>query len=169
MIIYLMIMTVGLSTCTFDKFDQNESDKKIKLENEDLRDFEDLKNQLTNDLVEIRKISKELTSGDTAFLSTNSYYLYQIDRKSYEPLIKKLRDKGIFNDDINTSYEGTFIFRLKENSDNSDLPHFRYTHDLVWKANTNFKPPYSGTIEVILDSAINEDWRYIYYKVQVGH
>jgi hypothetical protein len=106
---------------------------------------------------------------DTTFLGTNSYYLYQIDRKRYEPIIKQLKTRNIYIDDINTSYEGTLEFRLKENTDQRSLPHFNYVHTLVFNPGTEYIPPYYGQIEVLKDSTLNEKWSYIYFKAQVGH
>jgi hypothetical protein len=123
-----------------------------------------------SDLTLIRKEAKTLNyAPDTTFLGTNSYYLYQIDKKSYEPLIEKLKTRNIYIDDINTTYDGTLEFRLKENTDERNLPHFSYTHSLVYKPGAQYIPPYSGQIEVLKDSILNEKWSYIYYKAQVGH
>ena len=170
LIIYLFIIAVVITSCKSKQFDHKESEKSVYLEKLDLIEFEKLKNLMIHDLVEIRRISKKLTSAsDTTFLSTNSHYLFQIDKNSYKPIIENLKGKEIFKDFINTSYNGTLIFRLKEITDKSTQPKFSFIHDLVWNAEIDFHPPYSGTIKIHLDSAINENWRYIYYESQVGH
>ena len=164
----LIIMTTLLS-CSSEQSDLEGFDKKVQLEKEDFKNFNELKNQLLVDLIEIRKISKKMTSADTTFLSTNNHYLFQINKDIYQPILKKLQDKEIFKGTINTSHNGTLIFTLKERFDDTNLPHFIYSHDLVWNAKPDFSPPYSGTIEVLLDSNIDENWKYVYYRAQVGH
>ena len=166
----MLLLILGTSSCTSNHFDQIQSDKTVKLNEVDLLDFSLLKNLLIKDLVEIRNNENTLPPGaDTTFLLTNSYYLYQIDQKSYEPIVEGLKDKNIFVDIINTSHDGTLIFRLKEMTDISSLPNFQYTHTLVWRGKDNFKTAYSGNVEVLVDSIINDDWRYVYSKGQVGH
>lgn len=131
--------------------------------------YDKLKSEILSNLVRIRKEMKALSSADTTYLGTNSYYLYRIDKGRYEPIISKLKAQGVYVDAINTSAKGTLEFRLKESTDQSNLPHFNYTHSLVFNSGSGYKPPYSGMIEVLKDSAINKDWRYVYYKAQVGH
>jgi hypothetical protein len=166
----LLSFLTAFTSCQYPAFNQASSDKLVSLTPEDLNLYNNLKNQMLSDLVRIRKEMKSLNfAPDTTFLGTNSYYLYKIDKSRYEPIISKLKTKNIYVDDINTSYNGTLEFRLKESMDESELSHFSYTHSLVFNAGPGYKPPYSGMIEVLIDSAINKDWRYVYYKAQVGH
>lgn len=161
---------ISLTCCEFPASSQTDRDKLVKLSQEDMGLYISLKNQILIDLVWIRAEMKKLSfASDTTYLFTNSYYLYQIDKDRYEPIILKLKRKNIYVDQINTSYDGTLEFRLKEFTDQRDLPHFSYTHSLVFNAKPEYMPPYSGTVEVLKDSAIGKDWRYIYYKAQVGH
>jgi hypothetical protein len=169
-LLIILSFFTAFASCEFSAFNQTSSDKLVELTQEDMTLYNNLKNEILSDLFRIRKEMKQLSfTPDTTYLSTNSYYLYQIDKNKYEPIISKLKRKNIYVDDINTSYKGTLEFRLKESTDQRDLPHFSYTHFLVFNAGSGYKPPYSGTIEVLKDSAINKDWRYIYYKAQVGH
>ncbi len=167
--IVLSILT-SLTSCEFSTFNQVSSDNLVLLSQEDLNLYSNLKNEILSDLPRIRKEMKPLNyASDTTYLSTNSYYLYQINKSKYEPIISRLKQKNIYVDGINTSYNGTLEFRIKENTDQRNLPHFSYIHSLVFNSGNGYNPPYSGTIEVLKDSAINKDWRYVYYKVQVGH
>ena len=165
----ILIFFAAFTSCKSSAFSQTSSDKLVALSQEDMNLYDKLKNEILFDLVRIRKEMKALSSADTTYLGTNSYYLYRIDKGRYEPIISKLKAKGIYVDDINTSSKGTLEFRLKESTDQSNLPHFNYTHLLVFNSGSGYKPPYSGMIEVLKDSAINKDWRYVYYKAQVGH
>ncbi len=150
-------------------FSQADSNKLVILAQEDMNLYTSLKNEILTDLVRIRKEAQLSNSNpDTTYQSTDSYHLYQIDKGRYEPIISKLERKYIYVDDINTSYDGMIEFRLKEMTDQRDLPFFRYTYALVFNSEDSYTP-YSGLSEVLKDSAINKDWRYIYYKVQVGH
>lgn len=158
-----------LTSCEFSSFNQADSDKLVTLTQEDIHLYNSLKNAILSDLIRIRKERQPSNyNSDTTYLSTNSYYLYVIDISKYEPIISKLKKRNIYVDDINTRYDGMLEFRLKERTDDTDLPAFRYTHSLVFNSEDTYRP-YSGTSEVLKDSAINKDWKYIYYKVQVGH
>jgi hypothetical protein len=168
LLIVLTLFSI-LSSCEFSTFSQADSDKLVTLTQEDINLYNNLKDEILSDLIRIREEMRPSNfNADTTYLSTNSYYLYQIDKSKYEPIISKLKRKNIFVDDINTRYDGMLEFRLKESIDQRDLPHFRYTHSLVFNSEETYAP-YSGISEVLKDSTINKDWKYIYYKVQVGH
>lgn len=161
---------LGFLSCSSSGFVQDDADKPVVLTQDDLNLYDALKNEISVDLVQIRKVAKSLGHAyDTTFLGTNSYYLYQIGRSRYEPIISKLKNRNIYVDVINTSYDGTLEFRMKETSDERSLPHFDHTHALVFDPRHKYKPTYSGRIDVIKDSAINEKWRYVLFKAQVGH
>ncbi len=164
-LILLILITVSgiFFILVYNSFDKNEADKPVRLTSTDFENYEELAVTILSDLPIIRKQVINLTSGDTTFLNTNSYYLYQINKSKYKPLISKLQKKNIFIDDICTTPNGTLYFTLKDETDNGNLPHLQYCHKLVYGGIA------TGFSDIIIDSVINNKWKYIYYSAAVGH
>ena len=80
-----------------------------------------------------------------------------------------MKSRNIYKYEINTNFNGTLEFRLKEIYDERNLPHFIYVHSLVFNSEAGYTQPYSGAIEVKKDSVINDSCRYIIYRAQEGH
>ena len=166
----IIFIGIGLLSCETKRFNQSDSDQIIQLDTEALIRFNQLKKLILRDLKEIREISSNLTVGDTTYLSTNSHYLYQIDKASYFPIIEKLKGQKVFIDRINTTSKGVLYFTLKTSTDNSTQAHIQYTHELIWGVGFNtYSTPYSRIIDVKKDSLITNHWRYIYLSAYVGH
>ena len=99
----LFVYFTAFTSCEPSAFSQTSSDKLVVLTQEDMGLYNKLKSEILFDLVRIRKEMQALSSADTTYLGTNSYYLYRIDKGRYEPIIYKLKAKGIYVDAINTS------------------------------------------------------------------
>ena len=160
----LVFMLVACSPA----FDRKKADVPVSLNTKELALYEELNKQVLSDLPMIRAVSKEHSFHDTTFLSTNSYYLYKLHSIRYAPLIRDLVKRKIFLDDIMVSRDSIACYRIKDVLNEDTLPHYTYSHIIVYNAPLEFELPWDIE-EVLKDSTINQHWRYIYFKAQVGH
>lgn len=151
-----------------NNFDENRAKQIVNLSQSDIELYCDFNQMIIEDLPMIRKTMKPLSSGDTILLSTNSYYLYQIDSLKYSKIIDELKKRKIFTGNIETSPNGMIAFRLKEMSKiNWDNNNATYIHDIVFNYNNN-EYIYSN-MNILVDSLINNNIRYIYFTSTTGH
>jgi hypothetical protein len=162
-----------LQSCTFSykKLDKKEASQLVRLESNDLSTFSQLKQELINDSSLIRKQNDETTAppNRTNWLSTNSYYLNQIDSSKYALLFSKLKGKLV--DDISLNKNGSVIFTIKQNVQMNDNDYNEtYSHQLISRdCNCRISNVFNHVDTVFVDSIINKDWTYVFYKILTGH
>lgn len=169
----IVIAIIFLESCisTYKKIDTKEASELVRLESNDLLVFSLLKRELITDSAAIRKQNDETTApvNRTDWLNTNSYYLNQIDSSKYTLLFSKLKGKLI--NDIRINRNGSAIFTIKQNVQmNDDNYNETYSHQLVsGDCNCPIDKVFNHVDTVFVDSIINKDWRYTFYKVLTGH
>jgi hypothetical protein len=162
-----------LQSCnlTDKKVDIVEASKLVTLNSSDLETFSQLRQQLLSDSVAIKKQNDETTAlvNRTSWMITNSYYLNQIDSTKYSILFLKL--KGKLLDDIRINKFGSIIFTIKENTQmNTGNYNETYSHQLIsTDYNYSIKTVFNNIDTVFVDSTINKDWKYTFYKALTGH
>lgn len=115
---------------------------------------------------EDRKINPQARSSE--WITTNRYYLLKIDSARYASIYAKLNLR--WADHILMNQHGGVIFRLKDNTRiNDSRDNETFSHELV---SANCQCPVTGVYNkvdsVFIDSAINKDWKYVFYKVLTG-
>lgn len=163
----LSIFFVVYFTTSCTNFSRKSADKPVYLSKSDLALYDGFKSNLLTDLKLLDSLHGNWY-GDMFITHTNSYYLYQIDKQRYEPIVSELKRRGIYIDAIEIANSRTIHFRLKEVVNDSHLPHICYGHSLIFDSPEEYSPPYS-IHEVLKDSVISPKWRYIYSVSQVGH
>jgi hypothetical protein len=155
----------------YESIDKREARELVYLNANDLTSFSQLRQQLMHDTAQIRKLYEPLVApaNRTNWISTNSYYLYQIESLKYAVLIRKLKNKLV--DEFAINDNGSVVFTLKErvqmhSGDYSET----YKHQLItgdYKASADKLANHIDS--VFVDSTINKDWRYVSYKSLTGH
>ena len=149
----------------------SQTDKRVVLNLQDLQNFKLLAITMVQDLPKIQKQYESVTTpgNRTTWIQTNSYYLYQIDSIKYSILITAL--KGKLKDDFFISQSGEPQLVLKETvqmkcNTYNDL----YTHLLVSDHKNEPDLVGLGHIQKIyVDSVIDLNWKYLYFKSHTGH
>jgi len=130
-----------------------------------------LANALVQDLPKIQKQYENLTTpgNRTTWIQTNSYYLYQIDSIKYSILITAL--KGKLKDAFFISQSGETQFILKETVQmRCNTYNDSYTHLLAsYHMNKPDLLAFGDIQEPYVDSAIDQNWKYLYFKSHTGH
>lgn len=172
-IIPALLILISLSACNFsnEREAREEARNPVQLSPDDLAVFAALKQQLVHDSAAIRKQNDKTTAPPNRnnWLSTNSYYLNQINFEKYNRPYTKLAGK--FVDDITLSRKGGVVFKLKETvRENFGNYNETYTHFLISR-DCNCPPDkiYSIVDSVFVDSIIDKDWRYVSAKELTGH
>jgi hypothetical protein len=88
--------------------------------------------------------------------------LNKVDSGRYSDLLNKLRFNRVFFDDIKFSAEGVVTFRIKAIKDKGEL----HVHELIRLGENSTKYIQN---DALLDSTIDDSWRYVYHKGPVGH
>lgn len=171
----LFIAFICFQSC-YPKIDIKKASQLVQLDSVDLACFSNFRQQLINDSVAIRRdfekrnYSVEWENEDeydklTKWVSTTSYHLNQIDSSKYKMFFSKLNGKIV--DGIYMGKNGCVIFRIKENVQvHVKTYNEAYIHELV-STDCNYSSlKYGDTIFV--DSIINKDWRYVFYKALTG-
>jgi hypothetical protein len=170
---FLLMLSILLSfgTTGCDSFDVREAQKPVSLTPTDLETFLNLKEHLIQDLASIRIQYASVTTPNnrTKWMSTNSYYLYQIDSIKYASVLSKLQNK--YKDDLKISDSGQVIFTLKDMTEmNTDDYNQSYTHLLISSdCNCPVNTFVSNVDTVYIDSTINARWKYVSFKALSGH
>lgn len=167
MVVIICISIFLYQSCSVN-FNEKFARKKVELSNDDLGIFKKFNSMIIDDLQDIRDLMKPAHASGAKQIGTNSYYLYQIDKKKYSQIINKLQRRKIFTDNIEIGPNGMIAFRLKDmtNMKYNDY-NDSYTHELVF-AYDSAEYGYSNmTIE--LDSIIDSNIRYIFFTAKTGH
>lgn len=148
-------------------FDIKKAQQKVDLSKDDIKIYNEFYQSISEDLLEIRSKMKSYHVGDTALIGINSYYLYQIDSLKYSRIISELRKRGIYSDNIEISTTGMVVFRLKDMTNIKwDDYNDSHIHEIAYCFNEN---EYGNNINIITDSLINKNLRYIYFRANTGH
>jgi len=157
--------------CTEDAIDMSQANREVILNSQDLQNFKRLANILVQDSSKIQKLQEKLTTHNSRafWMGTNSYYLYQLDSVKYSTLLTPL--KGKWNDQLYFSQSGEIQFVLRESIQmKCDTYNDSYTHVL---ASFHSERPdllaFGDIQETYIDSAIDTNWRYLYFKSHTGH
>jgi hypothetical protein len=154
-----------------EEIDIEEAKRTVHLDSTYLTSFYELRQQLLKDTASIRKQNDGTTArgNRTNWMSTNSFYLNQIDSSRYTVLMSKL--KGRMVDNILINRNGSTIFTIKENVQmNVGDYNETYTHQLVsGDCRCPIKTVFNNVDAVFVDSTINGHWKYTFYKVLTGH
>ena len=88
--------------------------------------------------------------------------------EKYSKIICELEKRNIFTDNVTTSPKGMVAFRLKDMS-NIKWNDFNdtYIHEIVFNFNEN--EYINENIDILLDSILDKDIRYIYFTAKTGH
>ena len=154
----------------YDKIDMKKAMQPVHLDANDLMAFSQLRQQLISNSVKIKKQNETISrSNQSDWFTTNSYYLKQIDSSKYATLYAKLNGKLVDNIYINRN--GSTIFTIKANIQmHTDGYNESYEHQLV---NIDCNCPIQGIVSnvdtVYIDSAINKEWEYRFFKALTGH
>lgn len=157
----LVIAFVFLQSCIspYKNIDIKEAKQLVQLNTNDLNYFSQLRQQLLNDSIAIRRLYETVaaSSNRTEWMGTNSYYLNQIDSSRYKVLFSKL--KGKLADDIRINSNGSVIFTIKENVQmNLNDYNETYSHQLVSAdCNCPINTVFNNVDTIFVDSAINKD------------
>lgn len=169
----IVIILILLQSCNsgYKKIDIKAASQLVHLDSIDLSVFSQLKEELLNDSSAIRKQNDE-TKGSfnrTSWLTTNSYYLNQIDSLKYSAFFYKLKDKLV--NLILVNRDGSAIFTIKQNTQMNDNNYNdTYSHQLVsGDCNCPIAEVFNQVDTVFVDSVINKKWRYTFLKVLTGH
>ena len=146
-------------------FDVNEAKNKVILNSNDLQTFGVLNQEFSKDSKQI----SNLMNDNGKWITTNSYYLNQIDSIKYTKLLKKITGKYI--DDFKINDKGDVCFILKQSVNiNSDNYNDSYVHQLI-NSECDYKKNFSSQNGDTIFSAflINSKWRYVSRKFYTGH
>ncbi len=157
--------------CSEDTIDMSQSNRRVIFTSQDLQNFQRLANVIVQDSSKIRKLQENLRPADdrSFWICTNSYYLYQLDSIKYSTLLAPL--KGKCKDELYLSQSGEIQFILKKSIQmKCDTYNDSYTHVL---ASFHEKKPdlmvYGDIQEIYVDSVIEPNWRYLYFKSHTGY
>jgi hypothetical protein len=168
-VFFTLFLTFFLQSClcTDDTLDKEVAMSTVRLTKIDLENFDSLKIQLIHDRSEIQRLTPH---GSGNWVTTNTYYLNQIDSIRYSAILSRL--KGKYENNFSISDSGQIIFYLKtyvqrKCNDYNDT----YQHQLVSK---NFMYPAitcknCPDTTLFIDSIINKDWRYVFDRYHSGH
>jgi hypothetical protein len=156
----------------YKKINITEAMKPVHLDSIDLAAFSQLKQQLIKDLPAIMK-QNEITNGSNhsqyTWISTNLYYLNQLDSFKYSNIYSHLKRKP--EENIHINKKGGIIFAIKRNVQlHKDTYNEAYEHLLISSdCNCPTETIYNNIDTVYIDSTINKEWKYISLKNLTGH
>ncbi len=163
-IIIFCSLAIGLS-CQSKKESNIVFDIK-KLTQENIGCYNKLRNEIS---IDFKYLYDEAKKNDYSinpnYLLTSTVHLYKLNKEKYEPIITKLKNADIYENSVHLGLNETYIFTLQNETLNDTL----HSHILIYNPPQDFFPPFSGQIEVINDSLINQNWKYLYFKVRIGH
>jgi hypothetical protein len=166
---FILSLTFFLQSClcTDDTLDKGVAMSVVRLTKIDLQNFDSLKMQLIHDRSEIKRLTPQ---GPENWVTTNTYYLNQIDSVRYSAILSRLKGKYENNFSINDSGQTVFYLKTyvqRKCSDYNDT----YQHQLV---STNYIYPAitcrnCPDTTLFIDSIINKHWRYVFERFHSGH
>jgi len=170
--IVVLISTALIQSCYYTSpGDIKKASEKVVLTKNDLVVFSGIRDKLGHDLPILKKQDSVINGRlikSTTWIRTNSYYLNQVDSPGYHKLFSKLKCE--WKDDFQINNPSQVIFTLKQYVQYTSSWTYSYTHELI-SANCNcpleISPADGDTIYV--DSVIDKNWRYRYYKMHGGH
>lgn len=153
--------------CIDAPFDKDAAMTTIKLNKTDLQNFDSLKIQLFHDIHDIKRLTP---NESVKWVTTNTYYLYQIDSARYSTILSRL--KGKYENNFSIGDSGQVVFYLKTYTQMKCNDYNNtYQHQLV---TTNYRQPAISCTNcpdttLYIDSVINQDWRYVFERYHSGH
>lgn len=167
----IILACVFLHSCGFgdNKIDLEKAKQPVVLDSNNLAVFSSLHHQLMSDsLAILQQCQTSMAVNSRGWMTTNSYYLKQIDSSRYVALYDRL--KGKFVDNIHIHRNGNTIFTIKSNVETHwDNYNESYIHKLVSVNSDSIQTIYGDIDTVYIDSVVNKDWRYVFYKALTGH
>lgn len=98
-------------------------------------------------------------------MRTNALYLNKIDSIKYTKLFSKLKVENLGDIMINSDGRTDFVIKKTTQLNNGDYNE-NYIHELIY-INCDCPVNYMADT-VFLDSTINKEWKYIFYKTLSG-
>ncbi len=159
----LFIVFICLQSCCYPQIDIREAKQIVHLDSVDLAYFSSFRQQLLNDSAAIREDYERLYP--PYWTTAASYSLNQIDSAKYGMFFLKLKGKIV--DGIRMNMDGCVIFKIKSNTQmHYPEQHETYIHQLF---SADCDCSYLRYVDTLfVDSVINKDWRYVFYKDLTG-
>jgi hypothetical protein len=167
-IIQLMCVFISMilvQSC-YNDFDEMKAKELVYLSEEDIKLYSEFDKMIKEDFHHIQKLHTGY--GNKNYVSTNSYYLFQIDSLKYATIIDKVKIRNIYSNAISTTSHGMVVFRLKDMSNIKwDDYNDTHIHELIFDFDSS-EYSYSN-INVVVDSLIGTNIKYLYFTAKTGH